>query len=145
MTNKNIEFEDDYARDLILLLFDMTGGPLPPYLLEIVLKDGRSFYVHSANSKKETTRAIILNVYDLRAIGNKEQSEIWKHLDELGHLGVGINAGDIHPLLAIGRLRCNLSDIFYCIEWLTRRWTLSDFLPEDDRRPLGFETHKGSG
>ena len=142
---ENARFEDDYARDLIWLLFDMTGGPLPPYLLEIVLKDGRNFYVHSANSKKETTRAIVLNVYDLRAIGNKEETAIRKRLEELGHLGTGINTDDIHPLLAIGRLRCNLSDISYCIEWLARRWTLSDFLPEDDRRPLGFETPKGSG
>lgn len=45
--------ERDYGRCMVWFLSDMTGGPLPPYLLEIVMRDGRRFYVHSGNSTKK--------------------------------------------------------------------------------------------
>jgi hypothetical protein len=133
-------YEDDYARDLIWLLFSMTGGPLPPYLLEVVMRDGRSFYVHSPNSRNPKTRAIILDVYDFRALGPDEMAELRKTLDKPGSTNQGFNYSDLHPLLSLGRLRCNLSDIAYCVEWFTRFWSLDSIIPPEKKSALGFRT-----
>lgn len=43
----------DYARDLIWDLYEWSGGPLPPFLLEIIMKDGRKFYIHSIVRRDE--------------------------------------------------------------------------------------------
>jgi hypothetical protein len=52
----------DYSKDLIWLLFTLTGNPYPPYLLEIVMKNGRSYYLHSLNSRDEETKSVVLNI-----------------------------------------------------------------------------------
>ena len=128
----------DYAKDLIWLLFDMTGGPLPPYLFEIILRDGRSFYIHSPNSRDEETKSMVLNVYDLSAINENDEQDIKRKLDETNILDKTFSPSKLHPLLVYGRLRCNLDDILYCIEWLSRRWTLESFIPTKEARKMGF-------
>jgi hypothetical protein len=138
--DEEFTYEDDFARDLIWLLFDMTGGPLPPYLLEVVLRDGRSFFLHSPNSRNPKTRAIILDVYDFRAIGPQEEVELKKKLDSPGSTNPGFKYSDLHPLLSLGRLRCNLDDVAYCIEWFTRYWRLESMIPPEKKRALGFQT-----
>ena len=52
----------DFSNNWIWSLFNMTGGPYPPYLLEIIMKSGRSFYVHSTNTRDEESKTMIINV-----------------------------------------------------------------------------------
>jgi len=137
--------ELDYGRFLVWALSDMTGGTLPPYLLEIVLKDGRSFYVHSGNSRDEETRSVVVNVWDLRAVDPSAEAEIKKSLDQpkVWNEVKLKEAWDLHPLLSIGRLRCTLDDILYVVEWLNRYWSLENFLPKEIVRKMGFIPPQG--
>jgi hypothetical protein len=137
--SRSFSDNSDYSRDFIWLLFDMEGFPLPPYLLEVVLIDGRSFYIHSPNQRDETSKSIILNVYDFRAIGDEEDIEIKSKLDAMGTWDPKVEPRDLHLGLSAGRLRCNLEDIAYCVEWWTRYWTLEEFVPKEERRKLGFQ------
>ena len=129
----------DYSKDLVWLLFDMSGGPFPPYLLEIVMVDGRSFFIYSPNSRDEESKSLVLDVYDLRAIGPDEENVIKEQLEK-GNWSDSSRAEDLHPLLTFSRLRCNLDDISYCIEWLRhRRWTLADFVDKEEAKKIGFQ------
>jgi hypothetical protein len=141
--DKGNEITNDYARGLIWLLFSMTGGPLPPYLLEIVLKDGRSFYLMRPIQRNESNYSIVLEIYDFRGIDSEAEKELKENIEKIKFNIEGKEPEEIHPLLCSGSLRCNLNDISYCIEWRRyRRWTLAEFLPEDKRGQLGFLQNK---
>jgi len=138
--------ELDSGRWMVWYLSEMTGGPLPPYLLEIVMKDGKSFYVHSGNTRNEEAHSVIVNVWDLRAIDKSAEEEIKKKLDDskVWNEVQSRHPGDLHPLLSLGRLRCSLDDILYVVEWWTRIWNIEEFFPEEKKSQLGFPllTHK---
>ena len=139
--------ELDYGRWMVWFLLEMTGGPLPPYLLEIVMKDGRSYYVHSGNSRDEETWSVIVNVWDLRAIDSQAEAEIKMKLDK-PKLKDEIDEGqpwDLHPDLSIGRLRCKLDDIAYVIEWWTRTWGIDKYFPKEEKKLMGFLPLKQDG
>ncbi len=129
----------DYAKDLIWNFFESSSGPLPPYLLEIVMRDGRSFYVQSFESRDKKTGSITLIVYDVSLIEPEEEYEIKTRLDQTGHWSESSSVDDLHTMLKIGRLKSNLDEIAYCIEWLGRRSTLEDFLDKERAGEVQFE------
>jgi len=133
--------ELDYGRQMVWLLSEMTGGPLPPYLLEIVMRDGRSFYVHSGNSRDEKTWSIVVNVWDLRAVGDQAEAEIKEKLNQpkVWDKAVKGKPSDFHPDLNIGRLRCKLDDIAYVVEWWTGIWEIDKFFPKEAKKKMGFQ------
>src|SRR6266511_3420179 len=98
--------ELDYGRWMVWFLSEMTGKPLPPYLLEIVMKDGRGFYVHSGNSRDEETQSVVVNIWDLRTVDSSTNAQILQLLDD----PKAWNESDpsrpwlFHPSLSIGRL-----------------------------------------
>lgn len=130
-----------YGKGLLWLLSEMTGPPLPPYLLEVVMVNGHRYCVHSGNSRDEKRNSLVLNVYDFRAIDQSSETIIKEKLDE-DTWGEVSKPEDLHPLLKTGRLRCDLDEISYCVEWLSRWWTLSSQfpeLPDKQKRALGFD------
>lgn len=129
----------DYAKELIWQLFDMTVGSLPPYLLEITMRDGRSFYIHSPESRDDESKSMALKVYDLDAIGPLDEYEIKTRLDQTGHWSETSSVEDLHTLLKFGRLRCSLDEIAYCVEWIGKRWTLADFIDKDKALEVDFQ------
>jgi hypothetical protein len=132
--------ELDYGRWMVWFLSEITGGPLPPYLLEIVMRNGRSFYVHSGNSRDEESGSVVVNVWDLRAVDPQTEAEIKTKLDEpkLWDEASKGQPWDLHPTLSIGRLRCKLDDIAYVVEWWTRTWEIDKFFPKEVRKQMGF-------
>lgn len=129
----------DYAKDLIWNLFESSSGPLPPYLLEIIMRDGRSFYVQSFEARDKKTKSITLTVYDVSLIEPEEEYEIKTRLDQTGHWSESSSVDDLHTLLKIGRLKSSLDEIAYCVEWLGRRSTLEDFLDKESDGEVQFE------
>ncbi len=129
----------DYAKDLIWNLFESSSGPLPPYLLEIVMRDGRSFYIQSFETRDKKTKSIALKVYDVSLIEPEEEYEIKTRLDQTGHWSESSSVDDLHTLLKIGRLKCSLDEIAYCVEWFGRRSTLEDFLDKESADEVQFE------
>lgn len=129
----------DYTKDLIWKLYENLSVPLPPYLLEIVMRDGRSFYIQSFEARDDKTKSIALTVYDMSLIEPEEEFEIKTRLDQTGHWSESSSVDDLHNLLKIGRLKCSLDEIAYCVEWLGRRWTLEDFLDKESAGEVQFD------
>jgi hypothetical protein len=120
------------------IVWHLAGGhgAIPPYQMQIVMKDGSSYFVHSGNGRNEETRSVCINVWDLRAIDGKAQAEILSKLSEHGEWEKvsSLQPYDLHQLLSVGRLRCNLDEISHTVEWWSRVWLLKD----KARDPLGF-------
>jgi hypothetical protein len=127
------------AKELIWGLFDKLNGTLPPYLLEIVLNDGRSFYIHSFESRDKKSNSMVLTVYDMSFIDPQEEYELKTRLDGTGHWSDSSSVDDLHTLLKFGRLHCSLDEISYCVEWLGRRWSLDDFIEKKGTSEVKFE------
>ncbi len=129
-----------YGKFMVWNLSEMTGKPLPPYLLEIVMKDGRRFYVHSGNGRDEESKSVVINIWDLRLVDESAEIEIKKLLNEPRNwIEADANQPwELHPSLSIGRLRCALDDILYVVEWWTRSWNIEKFFPIEKRSQLGF-------
>jgi len=143
---EDINMELGYGKSLIWLLFDMTGPALPPYLLEVVMKTGDRYYIHSPNVRDEERESMVLNIYDFRAIDEVAEDLIKKMLDE-DKWESGTKPENLHPLLTVARLRCDLEDIAFCVEWLSRWWKLESLFPElneEKKRALGFRTPGGN-
>ena len=134
----------DYGRWMVWFLSEMTGGPLPPYLLEIVMRDGRSFYVHSGNSRDEESHSVVVNVWDLRAVDPSTEIEIKRLLDKpkVWNEASSKEPSNLHPSLSVGRLRCTLDDIMYVVEWWSRLWDFEKFIPKETARQMGFPMPK---
>jgi hypothetical protein len=134
----------DYGRWMIWFLSEMTGGPIPPYLLEIVMRDGRGFYVYSGNSRDEKTHSVVVNVWDLRAVDPITEIEIKRLLDDpkVWDQANSKQPWDLHPSLNVGRLRCTLDDIMYVVEWWSRLWEAEKFFPNETARQMGFPMPK---
>ena len=129
--------ELDYGRFMVWSLSEMTGGPFPPYFLEIVMKDGKSFYVHSGNSRNEESQSVVVNIYDFRAMSNDDVQDLLKTLEKL--TAIPKKLSELHPRLSYGLLRCKLDDILYVVQWeRNRTWDIEQQFPEKSRRKMGL-------
>jgi hypothetical protein len=127
----------DYARGMIWGLSELTGGPFPPYFLEIVMKDGQGYYVHSGNSRDEKTQSVVVNIYDFRAMSGDDENSLKAKLEKLTTLPDKLS--ELHPSLSNGLLRCRLEDILYVAQWERYRlWNVESQSPETSRKKMGF-------
>ena len=105
---------------------------LPPFCVELVMKDGRTFYVHSGGLDDETSNDLTLRVWDIRAFGGKDLEELRANLNLIKDRKGLANAEKVHPKLDWAVLRAHLDDVQYCVEWHDRLW------PQEERPQLGF-------
>lgn len=133
----------DFGKYMVWSLSQMKGT-LPPYLLEIIMKDGRSYFVHSGISNDEQTQSVMINIWDLRAVDDQTEAEIKAALyDTIVNTTEGeeINfdvPSDLHPQLSIGRLRCKLDDIAHVVEWLAEGLDIESSFPREIRKQMGY-------
>jgi hypothetical protein len=126
------------ANEFFWVILNLNGDPYPPYLIQIFVKGGYSYYLHSPNMKDDDKKTMTINIYDFRAMDEVAEGQLRSTLDTWGSKPIPQEPYKLHPLLSLGRLRCDLDDIEYCIEWWTRYWTLERFIPKEELRKIGF-------
>lgn len=121
----------DYVADWLLVISDDI---VPPFCVEVVLKDPRTFYLHSISSRDEQTRSIVIRVWDLRSFTDQDREQLQDNLNRMQNRNELAEAQKIHPKLDWGNLRISISDVSYCMEWHDRMW------PQELRpKTIGFE------
>jgi len=105
---------------------------VPPFCVELGLKSGQTFYLHSISSRDEETKSMAIRIWDLRAFTQQDIEQLKAALNELQSRSELSNAEQVYPKLDWALLYINLSDISYCIEWHDRMW------PEDSHPQVGF-------
>src|SRR5712692_648301 len=111
---------------------------IPPFCVELVMKDGRCLYLHSGGFDDRESDDLTLRVWDLRAFGPKDLDELRQALSKVKSRSELANEQSVHPKLDWAILRAHLSDVQYCVEWHDRLW------PEDARPKLGFTASRSA-
>ena len=88
------------------------------------------------------SNSMTLTIYDMSFIEPMDEYELKTRLDGTGHWSDSSSIDDLHTLLKYGRLHCSLDEISYCVEWLGRRWSLSDFIEKEGTGEIQFEFGK---
>ena len=109
-------------------------GIMPPFCVEVVMRDSNEFSLHSIYVKNDDTQSAILRIWDFRAFTEEELEELKIRLNEIKDRSELANEEKIHPKLAVGNLHIRTEDIWYCVEWPDRLW------PEEERPSIGFNT-----
>jgi len=127
---------EDYSDNLGLCrswLWDMDKDktPIPPFCLELFLRDGRSYYVQCLLGKDEKSKAMVFSIWDLRSFTASEIEDFKLNLKNYSRDKLR-SFQDVHPKLDRAHLWVHLDDIWYWVEWHDKVW------PSDSLKILGF-------
>ena len=89
------------------------GDIVPPFCTEVVLQDGSRYYLRSVSAKDDTTKTMVLKIWDLRLLTDKNDLEALKQrLKKNLKRSELINEKIIHPKLGWAKLRIHLDGKF---------------------------------
>ena len=108
------------------------GGLIPPFCVELVLRDGTRHHLHSITAFERETRTMCARIWDLRALEPKEIEELKHRLNEIRNRTDLGDAEAVHPKLDCANLHLHFEDVAYCVEWHDRLW------PDEARPKIGF-------
>jgi hypothetical protein len=98
------------------------GELIPPFCVEIVLRDGTRYYLHSILALEDETHTLCARIWDLRAFDPSDISELKQSLNRVRDRSALAPAEALHPKLDWANLHLHYDDIAYCIEWHDRIW-----------------------
>jgi hypothetical protein len=98
------------------------GGMIPPFCVEVVLKDGARYSLHSVLECDDETRTMCFRIWDLRALSEADVAELKQKLNNIRNREELSPAGKVHPKLDWANMRAHYEDVSYCVEWHDRIW-----------------------
>jgi hypothetical protein len=114
-------------------------GNVPPLVVELVLKDGQSFYAQSVLQRDDDSRTGVIRIWDLRALSSQDIEDLKTALSSSTSRKEREDAVALFPKLDYANLHLHFDDVAYCIEWHDRFW------PTEERRSAGFRDEKSTG
>lgn len=99
-----------------------TDQTIPPMVLEIVLRSGRSFYVRNVFALDETTGLVPICVWDLRALDQADHETVLRRLNAVATREELESVERLHPKLDHGNMWVLVSEIEAIMEWQDRLW-----------------------
>ena len=120
----------DSVRDWLLSI----DGVVPPFCVELFLKNGVKYYLHSVTLKDE--KSAVVRIWDLRAFSEGDSETLKSDLNKIRDRSELSDARKVHPKLDWANLRIYLDGIDYCVEWHDRLW------PMEKRPQMGYDTGK---
>ena len=121
------------------------GGIIPPFCVELALKDGRHYDLHSILEFDDETETMCARIWDLRAFHPEEIEELKRKLNNVRDRKTLAPAEAVHPKLDWANVRLHYGDIAYCIEWHDRVWPVEGNTQEDNgsSRQNSTKLHEG--
>ena len=107
------------------------GELIPPFCVEIVLKDDTRYNLHSIVAFDDESRTLCARIWDLRAFQPSEIIELKHKLNKIQGRSELAPAEALHRKLDWANLHLHHDDIAYCVEWHDRKWP-EDELPKVD-------------
>lgn len=105
----------DYARDWLWKV--PVGEVIPPFSLELVLRDSSHYFLHSIEARHKRSGSVVLKVWDLRALDESDLETLRVTLAAVDDREMMKETKRVHPRLDTGTLRMRVEDLWYCIEW----------------------------
>jgi hypothetical protein len=104
------------------------GEPIPPFCVEVVLRDSTRYYLHSVVAFEDESRTMCARIWDLRAFQPDDIDDLKQRLNQIRTRRELTPADAVHSKLDWANLHLHYDDIAYCVEWHDRIWP-------GDRRP----------
>ena len=98
------------------------GEIIPPFCVEIVLKDGTRYNLHSIIDFDDETRTFCARIWDLRAFRPADIIELRNKLNQIHVRSELAPAESVHPKLDWANVHLHHDDVAYCVEWHDRVW-----------------------
>lgn len=117
----------------------LVGQTLPPYLLEVVLRSGRSFYVKNTFRSNPDLDLVVVRIWDLRTV---EPEALLNKLNDISNRGDWEDFAAIDPALDQANLWIRIKDIEGLVEWHERFWPVA--APDQSSSQIGFFHHSDS-
>jgi hypothetical protein len=110
---------------------------IPPLVLELILRSGRSFYIKNIFPVDEVTGLVPIRVWGLRALNQADLDTVLRRLNTVKSRDELENVERLHPKLDQGNLWVRVSEIEAIMEWHDRFWPSVEG-SEDRRVRIGF-------
>jgi hypothetical protein len=110
---------------------------VPPLVLELVLRSGKSFYIKNVYAFDEKAEMVPLRVWDLRALAQADLDTVLRRLGAVKSRDELENIERLHPKLDEGNLWVLISEIEALVEWHSALWPGVD-RPEARQVIVGF-------
>ena len=112
---------------------------IPPLVLELILRSGKSFYIKSVFPVDEKAEMLPLRVWDVRALTQADLDTVLRRLSAVVSREELENIEKLHPKLDQGNLWVLLSEIEAIVEWHSDLWPGVD-RPEARQVVVGFRS-----
>ncbi len=112
---------------------------IPPLVLELILRSGKSFYIKSVFPVDEKAEMVPLCVWDLRALSQADLDTVLRRLGAVQSRDQLENIERLHPKLDQGNLWVLVSEIEALVEWHSDLWPGVD-RPEARQVVVGFRS-----
>jgi hypothetical protein len=99
---------------------------VPPLVLELILRSGKSFYIKNVFAYDEQAEIVPLRVWDLRALAQADLDTVLRRLSAVQSRDELENIERLHPKLDEGNLWVLVSEIEAIVEWHSDLWPAID-------------------
>jgi hypothetical protein len=113
------------------------GQTIPPLVLEIVLRTGRSYYVKEVVKPFNEDGLFAIRVWDLRALDANEMPQLLALLNASDR--DVWSEGPVHPKLDQANVWLRVDDVEHFVEWHDRAWPLAPESLEERVKEIGFK------
>jgi len=98
------------------------GELIPPLCVELVLRDGARYSLHSVLECDDDRRTLCFRIWDFRALSEADVAALKKKLNSIRDRKELAPAEHLHPKLDWANVRAHYDDLSYCVEWHDRIW-----------------------
>jgi hypothetical protein len=112
---------------------------IPPLVLELILRSGKSFYIKSVFPVDEKAEMVPVRVWDVRALTQADLDTVLRRLSAVESREELENIERLHPKLDQGNLWVLVSEIEAIVEWHSDLWPGVD-RPEARQVIVGFRS-----
>src|SRR5512141_3428993 len=99
-----------------------TNQTIPPLVLELILRSGRSFYIKNVFPVDEAAGLVPIRVWDLRALNQADLDTVLRRLNSVKSRDELENVERLHPKLDQGNLWVLVAEIEALVEWHSDLW-----------------------
>ncbi len=112
---------------------------IPPLVLELILRSGKSFYIKNVFPVDEKAEMVPVRVWDVRALTQADLDTVLRRLSAVESREELENIERLHPKLDQGNLWVLVSEIEAIVEWHSDLWPGVD-RPEARQVIVGFRS-----
>ena len=128
--------------DVVAYLKQARGQTIPPFLLELVLKSGRTYFIKNVFDHFDGSGLFAIRVWDLRALTESDSVSLLAKLNETKDREAWSDYAKFAPKLDQANLWLRAQDIDHIVEWHDRFWPNSEAASDKLPPVIGFR-HPG--